>query len=80
MEEVCSAEIEACLAEMRAFRRGGLPGLARLREVLPGMMRHYRVPRRLQRAVVAKAGLRPHVLTGGCLRRRVSFYLDEGEP
>ena len=73
---MCGAEIEACLAEMRAFRRGGLPGMARLREVLPSVLRHYRVPRQLHRAVVAKAGLRPYLVTG-TVRRRVSFYLDE---
>lgn len=62
-----------CLAELRAFCRGGAPGLERLHRVLPAIFRHYCVPEAQQRALLGEFGLRPHYDT---LARRVSFYLD----
>lgn len=32
-----------CLAELRAFARGGEPGLARLEQVWPSIKKHYRI-------------------------------------
>jgi len=45
----------ACTAEIRAFVRGGTPGLARLREVLPTIFKHYRVKNKYERARVLMA-------------------------
>ena len=44
-----------CTAEIRAFVRGGDPGLARLREVLPNIFKFYGVHGKYQRARVLMA-------------------------
>jgi hypothetical protein len=61
-----------CLAEMRAFQRGGIGGLARLREVLPTLWLHYRVPQQAHRKLLARIGLRSYLDT---LTQRILFYL-----
>ena len=51
-----------CVAEIRAFIQGGLPGLERLRRVAPTIFRHYGVTDPQQKdAILLQAGLpSPH--------------------
>jgi hypothetical protein len=52
--------VSGCTAEIRAFARGGTPGLARLKQVLPTIFRHYGVPTKYQQAKILLAcRLRP---------------------
>ena len=44
-----------CTAEIRAFARGGTPGLARLREVLPNIFSFYNISGSYQQAQVLMA-------------------------
>ena len=41
-----------CVGEISAFVRGGEPGLARLRQVLPSIFRHYMVSTRAAQAQI----------------------------
>ena len=41
-----------CQAEIKAFVRGGTPGLDRLRKVLPSVFRHYKVTSRREQAQI----------------------------
>lgn len=66
----------AFLADIKPFVRGGLPGLARLKQVLSNILRHHKVPLHRQRALLSAAGLRPYTSTD---RLRVSFYLPVQE-
>lgn len=66
------ADVGGCLAEMRAFQRGGIGGLARLHAVLPSLWIHYRVPPPAHRKLLARMGLRAYTDT---LTQRISFYL-----
>jgi hypothetical protein len=53
-------DVSGCTTEVRAFARGGTPGLARLREVLPTIFRHYGIPNKFQQAQILMAcRLRP---------------------
>lgn len=53
-------QVLGCTAEIRAFARGGTPGLARLKEVLPNVFRHYEIPTKFQQARILMAcKLRP---------------------
>ena len=45
----------SCTAEIRAFARGGTPGLARLRKVLPNIFDFYDIPTKYQQAKVLMA-------------------------
>ena len=38
-----STNIQECIREVNAFVRGGLPGLSRLRQVLPNIFIHYEI-------------------------------------
>ena len=44
--------VQGCTAEIRAFVRGGTPGLARLKEVLPNVFTFYGIPTKYQQARV----------------------------
>jgi hypothetical protein len=49
-----------CTAEIRAFVRGGTPGLARLKEVLPNVFSFYGIPTKYQQArVLMSCKLKP---------------------
>lgn len=53
-------QVSSCTAEIRAFARGGTPGLARLKEVLPRIFQHYGIPTKFQQAQILMAcRLRP---------------------
>lgn len=41
-----------CVLEISAFVRGGTPGLARLRQVLPSIFKHYKVSKKKAQADV----------------------------
>ena len=62
----------AFLSDIQPFIRGGLPGLARLKQVLSSILKHHRVPLHRQRALLSAAGLR---VCTSLDRQRVSFYL-----
>jgi hypothetical protein len=67
---------QAFLSDIQPFIRGGLPGLARLKQVLGTILKHHRVPLRRQRALLFAAGLRAYTSTD---RQTVSFYLPVQE-
>ena len=50
-----------CVRELRAFARGGLCGLERLRLVYPSILREFNVPSEQLDAVLWQAGLRMHM-------------------
>ena len=64
-----------CLAEMRAFARGGLPGRARLLAVLPSLFAHFEIPAPMHADLVHQCGLRPFY---DVVRQRTAFYLFTG--
>jgi hypothetical protein len=68
---------QAFLSDIRPFVRGGLPGLARLKEVLGSITKHHRVPLHRRRALLIAAGLRPYTSID---RQKVSFYLETPAP
>jgi hypothetical protein len=52
--------VSGCTTEIRAFARGGTPGLARLKQVLPTIFRHYGVPTKYEQArILIACKLRP---------------------
>jgi hypothetical protein len=66
------ADVEGFRAEMNAFLRGGVPGVARLRLVLRSLYIHYRIPAPAQHKLLAHAGLVPFQDT---LTNTTSFYM-----
>lgn len=42
-EDPTASCITACIQEIKAFVRGGTPGLARLAEVYPSILRHFKI-------------------------------------
>lgn len=67
--------VRECLAEMRAFARGGLPGRARLLAVLPSLFAHFEIPAPMHADLVHQCGLRPFY---DVVRQRTAFYLFSG--
>jgi hypothetical protein len=60
IESISMFIASACTAEIRAFVRGGTPGLARLRRVLPRIFEFYGVEGRYEQArVLIQCKLRP---------------------
>jgi hypothetical protein len=66
------ADVDGFRAEMNAFLRGGVPGVARLRLVLRSLYIHYRIPAPAQHKLLAHAGLVPFQDT---LTNTTSFYM-----
>ncbi len=52
---------DECARELRAFARGGLCGLERLRAVYPSILKEYNVPQGQLDNVMWNAGLRMHM-------------------
>jgi hypothetical protein len=73
--QLASHTVRECLAEMRAFARGGLPGRARLLAVLPSLFAHFEIPAPMHADLVHQCGLRPFY---DVVRQRTAFYLFSG--
>ena len=67
-----TARSRACLDEMQAFIRGGVPGLARLQRVLPSLFEHYAIPDAMRADLVHQCELHPFY---DVPHQRVSFHL-----
>ena len=65
--------VRDCLAEMRAFARGGLGGRARLRAVLPTLFSHFEIPPAMHADLLHQCALSPFYDIVG---QRTSFYLN----
>jgi hypothetical protein len=65
--------VRECIAEMDAFVRGGLPGQARLLEVLPSIFKHFAIPATMHADMVHRCGMHPFY---DVVRQRVGFYLN----
>jgi hypothetical protein len=74
--QLALSTVRECLAEMRAFARGGLPGRARLLAVLPSLFAHFEIPAPMHADLVHQCGLRPFYDVVG---QRTSFYLNARE-
>lgn len=65
----------SCVKEIRAFVRGDLPGLQRLKEVLPSIFKHYGVThKRHQAQILIQCKLMPS--QSG---KHVTFVFDPSE-
>jgi hypothetical protein len=73
--QLALSTVRECLAEMRAFARGGLPGRARLLAVLPSLFAHFEIPAPMHADLVHQCGLRPFY---DVVRQRTAFYLFSG--
>ena len=74
--DVDAEGVRDCLAEMRAFARGGLTGQARLRDVLPSLFAHYAIPPSMHADLLDQCALRPFY---DVVAQRTSFYLNARE-